>query len=383
MNRKVLLSTDIGSDIDDALSLQTMLTSGIDLRAICTVNGDVLSRAFIAKQIVDLARGDIDILMGQSNPLGGDKKPYYHYEDCFVDSRFVNEKESKRDIVFVDPEKIDIKKKGLEYLAEILSREKHTVFCMAPLTDIAKLIQKYPKVISNIERLYFMGCGLDEERGGHNVRFDVPSAQIVLSSEIPIVVIPGDLCQKYQMPSYQIEQLRSPSGIYVAKMAKGFIGIKTAHTFAKERIAELIEQLAKMRIGPKSSSLNRKQIEIGFARKKRLITNLDDAIYAAFDPEKYFKQYQALITHLKNPDFNYSRGPAISSIMEMAIPKNLSVSDVYVPYCFLNPDKIKTKKVRISINQEGHSKIEKGDKHLFVTDLDFNDFRKFIRENLI
>ena len=58
-NKKVLVSTDIGSDIDDALSLLVMLNSGINLEGVYTVNGDVDSRSFITHHLLKLAGKDI------------------------------------------------------------------------------------------------------------------------------------------------------------------------------------------------------------------------------------------------------------------------------------------------------------------------------------
>ena len=58
--RKIILSTDIGSDVDDALSLLAMLNHPeINLEGIYTVNGDVDSRSRIAKHIVDLSGNNI------------------------------------------------------------------------------------------------------------------------------------------------------------------------------------------------------------------------------------------------------------------------------------------------------------------------------------
>ena len=54
---KILVSTDIGSDVDDALALNVMLKhSGFNVEGIYTVNGDVNSRALIARHMVSLNR---------------------------------------------------------------------------------------------------------------------------------------------------------------------------------------------------------------------------------------------------------------------------------------------------------------------------------------
>jgi purine nucleosidase len=65
----LILDTDIGSDVDDALALAFALRHPeIDLRAVTTVSGDVVVRARIARKLLQLAgRGDIEVAVGVSS----------------------------------------------------------------------------------------------------------------------------------------------------------------------------------------------------------------------------------------------------------------------------------------------------------------------------
>ena len=87
MKNKILLSTDIGSDIDDALALLGMLNQNLDLEAIYTVNGDVDTRSYIAKHMVDLSGKEIVVARGESQPLLG-PKPYTFYEEYHIDDKY-------------------------------------------------------------------------------------------------------------------------------------------------------------------------------------------------------------------------------------------------------------------------------------------------------
>jgi len=379
---KVLLSTDIGSDIDDALALLAMINSDMDLRGIYTVNGDVRTRAYIAKHVVDLSGKSIDVAVGEAEPLGGEIRPYSHLEEYHIfDDKYVDKESSEESgkTIYKLIEKVGIKPKGLEDLAEKLSQEKHEIFSIGPMTNIAKLMEKYPEVIKNINRLYIMGCRFADDTLEHNVHFDVPAAIKVLGSDIPITVIPGDLCERYKMPVNQLEQLTTPAGLYVKRMAKGFLAIKTARAFAED-LADMIDKLKfgvnYVKKNPRETK--KKEIEI----KDKLLVNLDDFYYGALDPEKYFEQYHQLIEHLRNPKFNYSRGDYFARIMGLAIPKDLLIADVYVPFCFLNIDRIKTKRVTVQIGNGGISRRTKENKHTVVTDLDFDHFKDFLRKYL-
>jgi purine nucleosidase len=65
----LILDTDIGSDVDDALALAFALRHPeIDLRAVTTVSGDAVVRARIARKLLVIAgRGDIEVAVGMSS----------------------------------------------------------------------------------------------------------------------------------------------------------------------------------------------------------------------------------------------------------------------------------------------------------------------------
>ncbi len=72
MARRVLLDTDIGSDVDDALALGLLLAcpDALDLVAVTTVCGDTRLRARIAARLLGLAgRERTDVCAGEEAPL--------------------------------------------------------------------------------------------------------------------------------------------------------------------------------------------------------------------------------------------------------------------------------------------------------------------------
>src|SRR5690606_22846119 len=68
--RRVVLDTDIGTDVDDVLCLALALASPeIELVAVTTVSGDARLRAQIARRLLDLAgRPDIPVFAGEERP---------------------------------------------------------------------------------------------------------------------------------------------------------------------------------------------------------------------------------------------------------------------------------------------------------------------------
>jgi len=70
MGTKVLLDTDIGSDIDDAVCLAYLLANpDCELMGITTVSGEAIKRAQIASAICKVAGQDIPIFPGSEKPL--------------------------------------------------------------------------------------------------------------------------------------------------------------------------------------------------------------------------------------------------------------------------------------------------------------------------
>ena len=70
MTTKILLDTDIGSDIDDAVCLAYLLAQpACDLLGITTVTGEGQQRAMLASALCQLAGKDVPIYIGAENPL--------------------------------------------------------------------------------------------------------------------------------------------------------------------------------------------------------------------------------------------------------------------------------------------------------------------------
>jgi purine nucleosidase len=68
MATPLILDTDIGTDVDDALALAFALRHpALDLRAVTTVSGDTRRRALIAAKLLRIAgRGDIEVAAGEA-----------------------------------------------------------------------------------------------------------------------------------------------------------------------------------------------------------------------------------------------------------------------------------------------------------------------------
>lgn len=384
MSGKILLSTDIGSDVDDSLALLAMKNSGLDLRGIYTVNGNVTARAFIAKKFVDLSGVDIEVGVGESDPIDETKNPYSFYESSYVDKEYIDEESSLRSprLVYKKVEDFGIKPDGLEALATQLDKGKHIIFSIAPLTNIARLIDKHPKVLANIGQLYIMGCRFENcDAHEHNVFYDISAAQRVFNSNIPITVIPGNLCSRYRPKVDEFEQFTTPQGEYVDQMFRGFLAAHAAIKFGGQNYKKTVQNI---RIADvlDINGVDRKKLVQAFDRKERLSENLGNAIYGSQDPLSYFKEYYELISLLEDPEIRFKQGEALADQFKKFVPSRVSVADVYVPFTYQNPGKIQVSQGTVKISDRGISRLDGGNKHQVITNIDKNSFRQYLKSNL-
>ena len=197
--RILVLDTDIGDDIDDALALALALNSPeIDLRGITTVFGDTQKRAQLAQHILHtFGREDIPIAVGVGKPLQQRHPPSgVAQAEILGASPFDRERFS----TFSGPELLV--QQALEHSGKL------TLVCIGPLTNVALALLIEPKIEMAIRNIVMMGGSSGLPLPEWNVRSDVKAAQLVLSSDIPITMIGLNVTTRCQFRKQDIEQLR-------------------------------------------------------------------------------------------------------------------------------------------------------------------------------
>lgn len=372
---RILVSTDIGSDPDDALALLAMFNQGLDVEAIYTVNGDVNTRGYIARHLVDLSGKDVVVARGDSKPMAG-PLPFKFFEENYIPDKFIV-LEPGSELEYVGFKKANIRRNGFADLASRLSVPQ-AVFSLGPLTIIARIVKECPDAARNIERVYVMGCRFGAPE--HNIRHDFLAAHTVFSSGIPITVIPGNVCEKFRPGRDFLENLVSPAGKYAKHMALGYIAARTATNLnlvcADEKVSSKLGLIGKL--FAEGIEDNRKKYD-KMRRVENFVRDLNDSGYASFAPNEYFNGLNEIINFLRaRKDVEFAA--AIASKLEGAVPKTLSVSDVYVPYCFSFPERLKTRKGTVVFEMDGNSKLLEGERHEVVTEIDYSDFESYLKK---
>jgi len=199
---KILLDTDIGSDVDDALALLFALKSpDISVEGVTTVYGKTNLRAKIAQKIIDYAGCSIPVYAGESTPIRTGYPIIWHTG---------REGEGILDDVEMYTNKLDIKENAVDFLIEkIMNNPKEmNLVTIGALTNIAKVFTKEPKTQDYLKHIYIMGGSIafPEEfqpnkfnyntNPEHNINCDIDAAQIVFNSRTAKTILPIDVTAK-------------------------------------------------------------------------------------------------------------------------------------------------------------------------------------------
>ncbi len=174
----VLVDTDIGDDIDDALALALIANSPeIDLRGVTTVFGDTILRARLAAHLLQVfERADIPIAAGLSTPLQPRHRP-----SSVAQAAILNEHET----YVLSP------KSAPELIIETVMAHpgQVTLLCLGPLTNVATALQTEHHLFMAIRSIIMMGGTSGIPWAEWNVRNDARAAQIVLAAGAPVTLI--------------------------------------------------------------------------------------------------------------------------------------------------------------------------------------------------
>ena len=191
-NYYVIIDCDPG--IDDAMAIMNALNShNIEVKLISVVAGNlnIKETAKNALKLVEIFGADVPVSVGASEPMK--RQPAY-----------ASMAQGNKGFGGYQYEEVSLKPislKGSEalhyYLHDNLAKNT-TILCMGPMTNIAKLLIDYPEDRNYISRIVFMGGSKDENGSTapyreFNIAFDPEAVEIVLKSNIDLVMIPMEL----------------------------------------------------------------------------------------------------------------------------------------------------------------------------------------------
>ena len=191
--RKMIVDTDIGSDIDDALCLAYLLRQpSCELIGITTCSSEPHKRAEIADSICRFMGAEIPIFPGHNTPLVG---------------RQLQAAVHQYDVVGQFPHRSDFpENRAIDFMREMIEANPHqiTLLAVGPLTNIGALLSAYPHLAPLIREISVMGGSYFAEAVSFipaewNIRNDPVAAKIVFDAGIPTRVVGLDVTLKLKI----------------------------------------------------------------------------------------------------------------------------------------------------------------------------------------
>src|SRR5215208_1623174 len=226
---KVLLDTDIGTDVDDAVCLAYLLSHpDCELLGITTVTGEAEKRASLASVLCQAADKNIPIYPGADHPMQGEQRQQIAQQAAVL-SRWPHESRFPRN-------------QAVNFLANTIRSYPNevTLLTIGPLTNVGMLFSTYPDVAGLLRGLVIMGGSFGEdlpanERLEWNIAGDAAASEITYRTAVRLHRSLGlNVTQKVMMSAEQVrEQFTAPLLRPVLDMAEiwyaGFYPFITFH----------------------------------------------------------------------------------------------------------------------------------------------------------
>ena len=179
---KIVVDTDIGTDVDDALALAFALNSEeIELLAVTVVSSEVKLRSRLAAKILKTwGRSDIPVAAGRSDTFDG--RPAY--------AGPVNQQGV---LTADDPAPPS---NAIDLMIEVIQAYagQVTLVSIGQLTNVAAAFNQAPELTEQVQRLVMMAGAVEHQRKiEYNVRCDPAAAAYVVDLPVPKILIPLDV----------------------------------------------------------------------------------------------------------------------------------------------------------------------------------------------
>jgi purine nucleosidase len=217
MAKRLILDTDIGTDVDDCLALALILGSPeLELTAVTVVYGDVDMRARMVLKLLQL-RGvqGVPVALGASKPLLG-KRPIYwagHEGQGLLAPEDVLPAPTSEHAVDL------IVRSVMEAPGQI------TLVAVGPLTNVALACLREPSLPCNLAGLVIMGGVVGGVQAlhlpwtEHNMRSDPEAAHVVVSSFPGLRIVPLDVTTQVRIDPEDVQRIRVAGDAYHQALA--------------------------------------------------------------------------------------------------------------------------------------------------------------------
>jgi inosine-uridine nucleoside N-ribohydrolase len=201
--QKIILDTDIGDDIDDALALTfAMLCSEVKVLGVTTVFRNTEKRAELACCVLEaLGRTDVPVYVGLGKRLMQSADEW----------RTQVESHRPRQMEVLGKQRPSVrpqKQRAVEYIVDTVmaSDEEITLVPVGPFTNIAAALTLEPRIAEKA-KICMMGGVAKRLSAEWNALCDPEATHIVFSSGAPIVMVGLDVTTQCRMEYEQVQAI--------------------------------------------------------------------------------------------------------------------------------------------------------------------------------
>ena len=198
---KVVLDTDIGTDIDDGWALGYALKSpSFALLGVTVTDADTAQRARMACKLLQrVGRTDVPVAVGRRTPAVPPDRVDYQFTWA-------------EDFQAYTPVRIP----AVEFLADTIRRNpgEVTLIGVGPLQNIGDLVRLHPDVVRLVKRVVLMSGSIGPNARSSapvaewNVKLAIPEAQAVYAAPWPMTIVPLDSTTYVRLEDEERETLR-------------------------------------------------------------------------------------------------------------------------------------------------------------------------------
>jgi len=224
---------DCDPGIDDAVAiLLAIKTKMCKLIAITSVAGNVSSEVGFRNIIKLLYLTGMNLLKERDPPIAeGSPEPLFRKFNPEIGKHIHGmDGLGNTEKLFIDykiPDKISSEYEAIDLIISTIleSKEPITLVATGPLTNIAKALNRDPRIKDNLTNLVIMGGAINTSSNINpvaefNVYTDPDAAKIVLQSGMPILLVPLDVTKKNSFNKVDIQDLEDSDNAIVKFVRK-------------------------------------------------------------------------------------------------------------------------------------------------------------------
>ena len=272
---KIILDTDIGTDIDDAFALLYLLKKRADLAGVTTVFRNAKRRAKLCKAIAhSMQIPALQVYAGIDKPFVQEPEkiePPQCKQDYDAEGNYIPPQCSDKFEVYEIPQT-----NATEFIIKTCRKaEKTEILSIGALTNVATAIRIAPDIVPKIRLTMMGGCFKKLSLGGEaehevaewNILCDPEAAHIVFSSGMEIRMVGLDVTLDCTLSKENFEKIRE---LKVCPVLNELMQ-KWAAYYQRE-LPVLFDPVAAVSIFTDCLTFKKKKMRIGLSGKRRGVT---------------------------------------------------------------------------------------------------------------